>query len=113
MAESAGIIVNNTFGVDFVMGVGQDISTATDLEFHFTEPNTGTITVKPATLGSGDFIDPDDASVVLFPADTWAEYLIQDGDFTTNGVWSARLKVIGAVPDESFSKTVKFTVEAI
>jgi len=112
MAQATGVMVNNTFDVNFTMGVDKDLSTATTLEFHFTDPK-GDPLVKTATLGVGDLLDPDDNSVVLFAEGFWAEYLIQTGDFILNGTWSARLKNIGGALGESFSRTIKFTIESI
>lgn len=75
----------NEWGIKFQFATGFDISGFTQLQLVFTKPD-GTVVTKT----SPDVTAPPVDSITtegLFPANTYAEYRLQNGDVDQAGEW--------------------------
>ena len=108
-------LIQNEFGIRFVLGVSFDMSGQTDLQFHFIKPDCVTELLVTGVLGTTEIIT--DAGV--FAANEWAYYDFVDGDLdqASDGanLWRADLRYQGTndtiVDAQLFSEPVSFEVD--
>ncbi len=97
-------LIQNEFGVRFVLGVSFDMSGNTALEFHFIKPDCVSELFVVGVLGTTELVT--DAGT--FAANTWAYYDFIDGDldqFSSGAnLWRADLKYLG--PNSSVTPTI-------
>ena len=107
-------LTQNEFGVRFIMGVSFDMSSQTDLEFHFIKPDCTTELFVPGILGTIEVtIDG-----LIFAANTWAYYDFVTGDLDQASddvnLWRSALRYQGpngaVASAQLFSEPVSFEV---
>ena len=77
--------VNEEYGQKVYVNIGQDISTATNLEIHLI-PEMGEVKKRTATVGASNITVNDEN----FIANEYLEYTTVSGDIDYNGLWKAR-----------------------
>ena len=97
-------LIQNEFGVRFVLGVSFDMSANTSLEFHFIKPDCITELFVVGELGTSEITT--DAGI--FAENEWAYYDFVDGDLDQASddanLWRADLKYLG--PNSSVSPVI-------
>ena len=97
-------LIQNEYGVRFVLGVSFDMSAFTDLQFHFIKPDCISELFVDGELGTAEIVT--DAGI--FAANTWAYYDFVDGDLDQASddanLWRADLRYQG--PNSSVSPAI-------
>ena len=108
-------LIQNDFGVRFIIGVSFDMSSNTGLQFHFIKPDCTTELTVAGVLGT----TPISTDSGIFAADEWAYYDFVTGDLdqASDSVnkWRADLRYLGPNGPigsaQLFSEPVSFDVE--
>lgn len=99
-----------TYGVQFIFGVGFNMSAYTGLEMTFTKPDDTTLVVTNPAVALG-LIDVE-TDVGNFLANEYVTYTFTVGQLSLAGSWHVRLKYTAANV-QLFSKLGRFTVCAL
>ena len=96
------------YGINFVLGVGYNISGFSSLTLTFTKPDGTTLVVTdPAVaVGSGDIV----TELGTFADETYATYTFQSGDVDQDGEWSVILTYVDG-SKQLFSDVARFTID--
>ncbi len=108
-------LIENEFGIRFILGTSFDMSGETDLQFHFIKPDCITEFFAIGVLGTTEITT--DAGI--FAANEWAYYDFVDGDLDQSSdaanKWRADLRYQGpngpVDPAQLFSEPVSFDVD--
>ncbi len=108
-------LIENEYGIRFILGVSYDMSGETDLQFHFIKPDCISELFVEGELGTTEITT--DAGI--FSANTWAYYDFVDGDLDqasdAANLWRADLRYQGPngaiAVAQLFSEPVSFEVE--
>jgi hypothetical protein len=99
-----------TYGVQFLFGVGFNMSAFTGLELTFTKPDNTTLVVTNPAVGLG--VVDIDTDVGTFLANQYVTYTFTIGQLNLAGNWHVRLKYNDATR-QLFSKQGRFVVCAL
>lgn len=96
------------YGVEFLFGVGGDISAATNLSLTFTRADQTVLTVSSPNVSISP--NPITTPAGTFLANQYAIYTFQPGDVTVAGSWSVRLTYDAPGPIQLISDVTNFVV---
>lgn len=111
----AASLIENEYGVRFIVGVSFDMSQFSDLQFHFIKPDCVSELTVTGLLGTVDV----STDAGFFAANTWAYYDFVSGDLDQasddTNLWRADLRyqgLNGSIANaQLFSEPVSFEVQ--
>lgn len=96
-------------GKKLYVGAQFDLSGNTSLEYEVTNPSGATKTLMGVTAPAVD--SPNIPDVGVFPANTYGDYTVQDGDFDVAGTWKIRIVYKDATPKLFYGDCADLVIE--